>query len=96
MQREYETDKDAYWNDLWDSDDVFYSTVAGFKGLERPAVVLMVDGFHAGLDPKNVLYTGMSRARDLLVVVAPPELIEQAGSSKLTKRLAHYERKVAE
>ncbi len=96
VQREYEADKDTYWNDLWDSDDVFYSTVAGFKGLERPAVVLMVDGFHDDLDPKNVLYTGMSRARDLLVVVAPPELIEQAGSTKLTKRLNHFERQIPE
>lgn len=56
----------------------------------------MVDGFHADLDPRSVLYTGMSRARDLLVIVAPPELIEQAGSTKLTKRLAHFERQVAE
>lgn len=91
VQKEY-TDKVAYWNDLWDSDDVFYSTVAGFKGLERPAVVLMVNGFHDDLDPRNVLYTGMSRARDLLIVVAPEEVLEAAGSKKLRKRLLHYER----
>jgi hypothetical protein len=30
---------------LWKQDDVFYSTVAGFKGLERSAVVLAIDGF---------------------------------------------------
>ena len=96
VQREYEGDKEAYWNDLWASDDVFYSTVAGFKGLERPAVVLTVDGFHDELDPRGVLYTGMSRARDLLVVVAPPELIDHAGSTKLTKRLAHFERQMPE
>jgi len=91
VQREYQ-DKQAYWNDLWDSEDVFYSTVAGFKGLERPAVVLMVDGFHADLDPRNVLYTGMSRARDLLVVVGPEDLLAQVGGKKLHRRLLHHER----
>jgi len=30
------------------------------------------------------------------VVVAPPKLIEHAGSTKLTKRLAHFERQVRE
>lgn len=66
VQKEYE-DKDAYWSDLAERDLVFYSTVSGFKGLERPAVVLVVDGFHEGVEPSNVMYTGMSRARDLLV-----------------------------
>jgi hypothetical protein len=36
--------RDGYWDSFWDGDDLFYSTVAGFKGLERPAVVLAVDG----------------------------------------------------
>ena len=35
-----------------------------------PVVVLAVDGFHEGVDPKDVLYVGMSRARDKLIVVA--------------------------
>ena len=90
VQKEYQ-DKELYWNDLWDSDDVFYSTVAGFKGLERPAVVLMVDGFHDDLDPRNVLYTGMSRARDLLIVVAPEGVLEDAGGKKFHRRLLHHE-----
>ncbi|MFM7147455.1 MAG: ATP-binding domain-containing protein, partial [Actinomycetales bacterium] len=91
VQKEYQ-DKVAYWNDLWESDDVFYSTVAGFKGLERPAVVLMVDGFHADLDPRNVLYTGMSRARDLLIVVGPDDVLADVGGKKLHRRLLHHER----
>lgn len=95
MQREYDGDKESYWNDLWSSDDVFYSTVAGFKGLERPAVVLTVDGFHDDLDPRGVLYTGMSRARDLLIVVAPEEVLEEAGGKKFRRRLLHHERSLA-
>jgi superfamily I DNA/RNA helicase len=69
VQVEMADDKTAYWDSLWDKDMVFYSTVAGFKGLERPAVVLAVDGFHEGVDPRSILYAGMSRARDLLVIV---------------------------
>lgn len=87
VQREVDSDKAAYWQSFWDDDAVFYSTVAGFKGLERPAVVLCVDGFHDGLDARNVLYAGMSRARDLLVVVGSREVLAQAGEERLLRRL---------
>lgn len=86
VQREYE-DKDAYWSDLAERDLVFYSTVSGFKGLERPAVVLVVDGFHEGVEPSNVMYTGMSRARDLLVVVGDPEVVRSAVGEGVMRRL---------
>ena len=92
VQAEYGSDKEAYWSDLWESNDVFYSTVAGFKGLERPVVVLAIDGFHDDLDPAHVLYTGMSRARDLLIVVGPAEVIEEAGGAKLRRRLERARR----
>lgn len=87
VQVERDRDKAAYWADLWASDDIFYSTVAGFKGLERAAIVLAVNGFHDHLDPRNVLYAGMSRARDLLIVVSPPEFIAQARDDRLLRRL---------
>lgn len=86
VHAEYDTDKSAYWSSLWNKDEVFYGTVAGFKGLERSVVVLAVDGFHDGIDPRSVLYAGMSRARDLLVVVSPPDVIEQT-DTKLARRL---------
>jgi superfamily I DNA/RNA helicase len=84
---ERSVDKDEYWRDLWFTDDVFYSTVAGFKGLERPVIVLAVDGFHDGIDPSSVLYAGMSRARDLLIVVGPSALLESAAGMKAMRRL---------
>jgi len=31
----------AYWDTFWDTDQVFYGHVLGFKGLERRAVVLV-------------------------------------------------------
>lgn len=66
-----------HWRSLWEDDDVFYCTVGGFKGLERPVVVLAVDGFHADIDPNDVLYVGMSRARDKLVIVGTSEEISR-------------------
>lgn len=69
VQREQEGDKEAYWRDFWANPDVFYSTVGAFKGLERPVVVLAVNGFHDGVSPESLLYAGMSRATDLLIVV---------------------------
>lgn len=63
-------DRTEHWDSLWNEDSVFYCSVSGFKGLERSVVVLAVDGFHEGVDPKDVLYVGMSRARDKLIVVA--------------------------
>ena len=86
LQREKDHDKEAYWASLWDN-DVFHGTVSGFKGLERPAIVLAVDGFHDGVIPAQVIYVGMSRARDLLVVVGDPDEIEDAVGPAVIKRL---------
>ena len=80
-------DKVAYWNGLWSDHTVFYSTVSGFKGLERPVVVLAVNGFHDGIDPRSVLYAGMSRARDLLVVVGSREELTMILTPKMMRRL---------
>ena len=72
-----DTDIDAYWEDLWAGENVFYCTIGGFKGLERPVVVLAVNGFHEDNDQNDVLYVGMSRARDKLVVVGDAEIIDR-------------------
>lgn len=87
VQVEQANDRVAYWDDLWSANEVFYSTVAGFKGLERPAVVLAVNGFHEGIDPRSVLYAGMSRARDLLIVVGPADELAKILNDKTMRRL---------
>lgn len=80
VQREMqEQEVGGYWPQLWDGDDIFYATVAGFKGLERPAVVVAINGFREDLDPREVLYVAMSRARDQLVIVGDPNELERAG-----------------
>ncbi len=88
MQIELSQDnKDDYWSLLWDDDEIFYCTVAGFKGLERPAVVLAVDGFRTAEIARKTLLVGLSRARDLLVVCGDPDLLTEVGGKELVKRL---------
>jgi hypothetical protein len=77
----------AYWDLLWSTDDVFYATVMGFEGLERPVVVLAVDGFHEGFDARALMYHGMSRARDQLVIVGDPDLLTPVVGEKMMRRL---------
>ncbi len=77
----------AYWDSFWDADQVFYGHVLGFKGLERRAIVLVVnDRYH--LDrARERLYVGLSRARDELLVCGDPEFITQCGGADLARRL---------
>lgn len=78
---------DAYWDEFFAGDDVFYGHVRNFKGLERSAVVVAFNGAH---DPElagHLLYVGMSRARSLLVVVGPREEIEAAAGAKVMAAL---------
>lgn len=79
--------RDGYWEQFWDGDQVFCATVAGFKGLERPAVVLAVDDFLDPATARDILLVGMSRARDLLAVCGDRNLIAAVGGKELAKRL---------
>ena len=56
-------------------------------GLERPVVVLSVDGIHASADPRSVLYTGMSLARELLIIVGPSAVLSRYLPAKTMRRL---------
>ena len=66
-------DRDLYWSDFWTNENVFYGTVGGFKGLERPVVILALDGFHNAEEFNDFMYVGLTRARDKLVVVGSRE-----------------------
>lgn len=80
--------QDAYWASYWAGDDVFFGHVLGFKGLERPVVVLAVNGFGRGDErAREKLYVGLSRARDLLVVCGDLEMIREAGGAGVYERL---------
>ncbi|MGY1986923.1 ATP-binding domain-containing protein [Blastococcus sp. SYSU DS0669] len=80
--------QDAYWATYWQNDDLFYGHVLGFKGLERPAVVLAVNGFRDEARAREMLYVGQSRARDLLVVCGDMDLIRRVGGEAVARRLA--------
>ncbi len=77
----------AYWDTFFTGEDVFYGHVLNFKGLERPAVVLTVNGFRQAERARQMLYTGLSRARSLLVVVGPRALVEEVGGEGVRRRL---------
>lgn len=77
----------GYWDSFWDTDDAFYGHVLGFKGLERPAVVLAVNGFREVGRAREMLYVGMSRARDLLVVCGDPTLLREHAGEGVMRRL---------
>ncbi|AXT85115.1 nuclease [Aeromicrobium sp. A1-2] len=78
---------EAYWDSFWDKDQVFYGHVSGFKGLERPAVILAVNEQPGRDRATERLYVGLSRARDLLVVCGDPEHVEAAAGPDVLKRL---------
>ena len=74
---------DGYWDAFFTADDVFYGHVLGFKGLERPVVVLAVNG----LRDESRLYVGLSRARSCLVVCGDLDQIAAVGGAILRQRL---------
>ena len=78
---------DAYWDDFFAGEDVFYGHVLGFKGLERPVVVLAVNGFRDLARARELLYVGLSRARTQLVVCGDRQLIRQVGGEGVDRRL---------
>ena len=77
----------TYWDSFWDADQVFYGHVLGFKGLERRAVVLVVNEQSAFERSRERLYVGLSRARDQLVVCGDPDFIREVGGPDLARRL---------
>ena len=78
---------EAYWDSFWDAEQVFYGHVLGFKGLERRAIVLVVNDQYALERASERLYVGLSRARDQLVVCGDPESIVTHGGPDVARRL---------
>jgi hypothetical protein len=66
---------------------VFYGHVLGFKGLERPVVILASDGFRDPTRAEEVLYVGLSRVRALLVVCGDITEIAAVGGEGVRHRL---------
>lgn len=77
----------GYRDTFWDTDLVFYGHVLGCKGLERKAVVLCVNESEPQERSREMLYVGLSRATDRLVVVGDPEVIRAMGGPDVASRL---------
>ncbi|MEX1171175.1 MAG: ATP-dependent helicase [Chloroflexota bacterium] len=59
------------------SDAILCETIRRFKGLERPVVILVeLEGLDADMLDR-LLYVGASRARQHLVVIGPPAVLER-------------------
>ena len=88
VQKERQAEgRDAYWDSYWDDSDIFYAHVTGFKGLERPVVVVAVDGWQDPDRAREYLYVALSRARDLLIVCGSAEDVEAAGGAAVLRAL---------
>jgi hypothetical protein len=84
---------DGYWDAFFADQDVFYGHVLGFKGLERPAVVLAVNGIRDQIRGREYLYVGLSRARSCLVVCGDLDYIAAVGGEGIRRRLAASRRR---
>jgi hypothetical protein len=78
---------EAYWRTFWEGEWPFYGHVLGFKGLERPAVVLAINGFRDEARAREMLYVGLSWARDLLVVCGDIDMIKRIAGDAVARRL---------
>ena len=72
-------DPAKYWDSFFANDSVFYTHVSSFKGLDRPVIVVVVNGIPHSTDAKQQLYVAMSRARDDLVLVGAQEELDHLG-----------------
>lgn len=79
MQVELQNEgSDSYWETFWSGEDIFYGHVLGFKGLERPAVVLVCNHRENMDRVRERIYVGLSRATDVLVVVGHAQSVRTA------------------
>ena len=59
-----------------------------FRGWRTlPAAIIAVNGFHEEIDPKEVLYTALSRAMDLAVIVGERNQLEEILGAKHLRRM---------
>jgi len=88
IQREQaELDRSAYWDAFFAGTGVFYGHVLGFKGLERRVIVLAINGWKIEDQKKEMLYTAITRARDLLIICADKETLKHGGGKEFMKKL---------
>ena len=78
----------VYWKKFFEEEATYHCTTTGFKGLERRVIVLAINGWKDSDRKKDILYTSVTRARDLLIICGSKEEITQAGGKEFFKKLA--------
>ena len=77
-----------YWDSFWDADQVFYGHVLGFKGLERRAVVVVVNELEAF---ETIAGTPVRRSclvpGTSLIVCGDPAFVADVGGPDLARAL---------
>ena len=86
-ERQATLGQQAYWDQFWSTDDIFYGHVLGFKGMERRAVVLCVNEDGSRDRAAERLYVGLSRATDRLIVVGDPDALRRMGGPDVCRQL---------
>ncbi|MGB3954423.1 MAG: NERD domain-containing protein [Brooklawnia sp.] len=87
VERQASLGQQGYWEQFWDTDDIFYGHVLGFKGMERRAVVLCVNEDGSRDRASERLYVGLSRPTDRLIVVGDPDAIRRMGGAEVCREL---------
>jgi len=77
----------VYWKKFFEEDATYHCTTTGFKGLERRVVVLAMNGWKEPERKKDILYTSITRARDLLIICGSKEEIVHSGGKEFFKKL---------
>ena len=77
-----------YWEKYFTQESIYHCTIGGFKGLERRAVIIAMNGWKEPDRKKDILYTGVTRARDLLIICGSKEEITQAGGKEFFKKIS--------
>lgn len=84
VHKEYEDQgRQVYWDEFWADDEIFYSHVTSFKGLERSVIVVAIDGWKEPATKREYLYTAVSRARELLIICGSESDLEAAGGAEI-------------
>lgn len=83
-------DKVKYWRHFFDDESVFASNAYAFKGLEKPVVVIALDGWKPDARPRELLYTAITRATDKVVLVGDIDLIRSEFGEKFADYLAEH------
>ncbi len=78
----------VYWKKFFEEEATYHCTTTGFKGLERRAIVLAINGWKEPTRKKDILYTSVTRARDLLIICGSKEEITQSGGKEFFKKLS--------